>query len=150
MAEDTQTTEPKKFFQIVNEFFKAHGIKSPAPYLSKRGGYSDRAHFYVICRMAENGIGPRRDNKKDPTTKKYIDSKLDPKAAAWLIQEAELLIEGDEVFEPTPIEKYLRPKLEAFWASLQEKPKNDTGPEPDRDCEAGSDSGTGDDTAGGD
>jgi hypothetical protein len=93
----------------VNDFFKSHGIKSPSSYLAHRAGLT-RTQIYFIYGYAEKGIGSGK-------------GQLDPKTACFLIMQADAVLTETERFEPTPIENFLRPRLEKFYNRKEKKSK---------------------------
>ena len=96
------------FKSIVIDYFKAHGIESPSIYLSERAGIS-RTQIYWLFNATELGVGIK-------------DGQLDPKYACFFMHQADEVVKEEEMFEPTPIDNYLRPLLEKFY---QEIKKND-------------------------
>lgn len=101
--------EKESFKTIIVQYFKQHGVKSPARYLAERGGLS-RSQLYWLFNAASNGVGKEK-------------GQLDPTSACFFILQADEVLADDDIFDPTPVEIYLRPLLEKFY---QETKKNVT------------------------
>jgi hypothetical protein len=99
--------QKEKFLDVVNKFFKEHGIKNPAIYLADRAGVT-HTQIYWVFGAADKAVSIKTGD-------------LDPKWAVFFIYHAELLLKGAEIFNNNPIENFLQPKLNKFYKEQDKK-----------------------------